>query len=340
MFRLFVALALTLALVWAAGAAAPGNADPHRALWKLQYRRPEDVPYPKSDPYTESKAKLGKMLFFDPILSSTGTMSCASCHNPELSWTDGLPLGRGENGDLVPYRTPTLLDIAWVPELGWDGRFDGLEEMAFVPINNPHMMAGRTSNVLAALGAIEGYREAFAAAFPDGKITRAHVAMALATFERTIVAGEAPFDRWIDGDSNAISATAKRGFDIFNSKGRCAECHSGWNFTDSAFYDIGTATGKDIGRGSLFPTDPKLHYAFKVPTLRDVARSAPYMHNGSVKTLAAVIDLYDRGGIDRPSRSDLIKPLNLTDAEKSDLIAFLDTLTADAAPYPVPSLPR
>ena len=128
----------------------------------------------------------------------------------------------------------------------------------------------------------------------------------MATFERTIVSGEAPFDRWIKGDEKAINAAAKRGFDLFVGKAHCASCHSGWAFTDSSFHDIGTATGDDIGRGKLFPTSIKLQYAFKTPTLRDVARRAPYMHDGSDATLEAVIDLYDRGGIDRPSRSELI----------------------------------
>ena len=144
----------------------------------------------------------------------------------------------------------------------------------------------------------------------------------------------------VKGDDKAIGADAKRGFDLFVGRANCVACHSGWAFTDSSFRDIGTATGDDIGRGKLFPTSEKLRYAFKTPTLRDVARRAPYMHDGSKPTLGAVIDLYNRGGIDRPSRSDLIKPLDLSKAEKTDLIAFLKTLTAVPETVPVPTLPR
>ena len=137
------------------------------------------------------------------------------------------------------------------------------------------------------------------------------------------MSGDAPFDRWIKGDEHAIDNAAKRGFDLFNGKAHCAACHTGWAFSDSSFHDIGVARGDDIGRGRLFPTSEKLRYAFKTPTLRDVARRAPYMHDGSVATLSEVIDLYNKGGIDRPSRAEDIKPLGLTAQEKADLIAFL-----------------
>jgi cytochrome c peroxidase len=154
------------------------------------------------------------------------------------------------------------------------------------------------------------------------------------------VSNEAPFDRWIGGDPKAISESAKRGFVLFNTKANCAACHSGWAFTDSSFHDVGVAKGDNIGRGKLFPTSVKLKYAFKTPTLRDVARRGPYMHDGSVATLDDVIALYDRGGIDRPSRDSEIHPLNLSGAEKADLIAFLQTLNGAPTAYAVPPLPR
>lgn len=312
-----------------------------RAVWKHEYRRPTKIPFPASDPYTKAKADLGRLLFWDPILSGDGSRSCASCHNPGLSWGDGLPRAIGVGDKPLPLRSPTLLDIAWIPVLGWDGKFRNLESVAFAPITAPGNMDRSPKALIAALKAIPGYRDAFAKAYPgDGAITRPHIEDALATFERTIVASEAPFDRWIDGDHTAISAAAKRGFDLFNGKAQCAQCHKGWNFTDGSFYDIGTATGDDIGRGRIFRNSPKLRYAFKVPTLRDVARRAPYMHNGSEADLKSVIALYNRGGIDRPSRSELIKPLHLTKAETSDLIAFLKTLTGAPTSAPVPTLPR
>ena len=175
--------------------------------------------------------------------------------------------------------------------------------------------------------------------FVDG-ISKNNIEQALATFERSIVAGQAPFDRWINGDRNAISPAAKHGFDLFNGKAHCSACHSGWSFTDSSFHDVGVATGKDIGRGSLFPTSASLRYAFKTPTLRDVDRRAPYMHDGSVKTLGQVVDLYNRGGINRPSRAEDIRPLGLTAQEKADLIAFLHTLTGTPETIALTSLPR
>lgn len=320
---------------------APARATPVVDLAKLkaEYVRPKTTPFPADDPYSKAKAHLGELLFWDPTLSGNGTQSCASCHNPGLSWTDGLRHGMGVRE--MATHTPTLLNVAWGSVFGWDGAFPSLEAVAFDgPITSPDIMNRKPEDLIRALQAIPGYRSAFAAAFPDHAITQAHIAEALATFERTIVSGTAPFDRWIAGDDNAIDAQAKRGFLLFNGKAGCAACHRGWAFTDEGFYDVGVGTGNDIGRGRLFPTSVKLQYAFKVPTLRDVAHSAPYMHNGSEATLADVIDLYNRGGIDRPSRSNLIRPLHLTAAEKSDLIAFLDTLTEDPKPVEVPVLPR
>jgi cytochrome c peroxidase len=190
------------------------------------------------------------------------------------------------------------------------------------------------------LSAIPGYVDAFRSAFGNDAINRHNIERAIATFERSIISNRAPFDRWIDGDKKAISEQAKRGFDLFNGKANCAACHSSWAFTDGSFHDIGSATGEDIGRGQFFPTSKKLKYAFKTPTLRDIARRAPYMHDGSIATLPEVIELYNRGGIDRPSRSIEIKPLGLTDHEKADIVAFLETLTGDPKPETVPTLPR
>ena len=190
------------------------------------------------------------------------------------------------------------------------------------------------------LSAIQGYNDAFAAAFGKPEITRRNIELALATYERSIVSTEAPFDRWIKGEETAIGEPAKRGFDLFNGKARCSSCHSGWSFTDGSFHDIGTARNDDLGRGRLFPNSVKLRYAFKTPTLRDVARRAPYMHDGSMATLESIIDLYDRGGIDRPSRSELISPLGLSKNEKADLIAFLHTLNGASVPVALPALPR
>ena len=316
------------ALLLGAGVSISGDAPPDRATLRAKYQRPAEIPFPEGNPYSEAKSKLGRILFFDPLLSGSRERSCASCHNPTLSWADGLPLAIGEKK--MPLHTPTLLNVAWTPRLGWTGHFRSLEAVAFGPITSPGNMNLPEKELIKRLSEIPGYVSAFHTAFGDGTITRRNIELALATFQRSIVSGEAPFDRWIKGDEGAISEAAKRGFDLFNGKAHCASCHSGWAFTNSSFHDIGTAKGDDIGRGKLFPTSVKLRYAFKTPTLRDIARRAPYMHNGSETTLEEVIDLYDKGGIDRPSRSVLIFPLHLSQSEKGDLIAFLRTLTGRA----------
>ena len=302
------------------------------------YRRPLVIPYPADNPYSGEKSELGRALFFDPILSGSGSRSCGTCHNPALAWGDGAALATGEVR--LALRSPTLLDVAWTSRLGWDGKFQDLEAVAFGPITSPTNMNLPEKALIERLQMIPGYVEAFAATFGSSGISRRNVELALATFERSIVSGRAPFDRWMEGDAKAISTSANRGFDLFKGKARCSGCHNGFSFTDGSFHDIGTAKDADIGRGRLFPSSVKLRYAFKTPTLRDVGRRAPYMHDGSIATLEEVIDLYDRGGIERPSRSVLIRPLGLTDSEKQDLIAFLGTL--DAAPQKVvlPNLPR
>jgi len=310
-----------------------------QALKRL-YSPPAAVPYPKDDPYTPAKFELGRTLFFDPILSGAQVRSCATCHNPGLSWSDGEPRAIGENQVRLPLRTPTLLDVAWTPKLGWDGHFRDLESVAIGPITGAGNMNLPEPELIARLSAIPAYASAFDVAFGKGGVTRQRIEQSLATFERSIVSTEAPFDRWVGGDEMAISAAAKRGFALFNGKANCAGCHSGWAFTDASFHDIGLAKEGDLGRGRLFPTSVKLQHAFKTPTLRDVARRAPYMHDGSLANLDAVIDHYNSGGIERPSRDNGIRPLNLQQGEKADLIAFLETLSGTPRPPAVPALPR
>ena len=327
-------------LLLGAGASISDNASTGRAALRDSYLRPAEIPFPHSNPYSDDKSRLGRMLFFDPILSGSQVRSCASCHNPALSWGDGHARAIGEKQIPLPQRSPTLLNVAWVPKLGWDGHFRDLEAVAFGPITAANNMNLSEKVLVERLSAISGYRDAFVQAFGGGPINKRHVELALATYERTIVSGEAPFDRWIKGDETAIDSAAKRGFDLFNGKANCAACHSGWAFTDSSFHDIGTAKNDDLGRGRLFPTSEKLRHAFKTPTLRDVARRAPYMHDGSIPTLEAVIDLYNRGGIARPSRAEEIHPLDLSKQEKDDLIAFLHTLNGAQQAVSVSALPR
>lgn len=310
------------------GVGVGNGPDPRRNAWRDAYRPPTEIPFPAGNAYTAAKADLGRRLFFDPILSGDRTRACSTCHLPNLAWGDGRARAATRQEGDMDLRTPTLINIAWQDgSLGWDGKFRTLESVAAMPIIAPGNMNLPMAEALTRLSASPDYVAAFKAAFADPTITRERLEAALATFERLIVTEPTPFDQWIAGREDAIGESAKRGFDLFNGRAGCANCHSGWSFTDNSFHDIGVASGADIGRGRLKPTSTALRYAFKTPTLRQIGQRGPYMHNGSVPDLEAVIALYDRGGIERPSRSRLIKPLHLTAAERADLLAFLATLS-------------
>ena len=320
------------------GMCLPAQADAPKTLAELKalYVRPASIPFPSDNAYSADKASLGEMLFFDPRISGANYISCASCHNPALSWGDGLPRGIGHGMTVLPRRTPTILNEAWGDLMMWDGRKANLEDQALGPMSAPAEMNTDMDVLPAKLAAIDGYREEFAKVFPGEGITLDNVAKAIATYERTIVSGTAPFDKWIAGDDKAISVSAKRGFMVFNNKGNCAACHSGWNFTDNSFKDIGMSDA-DVGRGKILDL-PSMQHAFKTPSLRDIDRRGPYMHDGSMPTLEAVIDHYDRGGEQRPSLAEEMKPLHLSAEEKADLVAFMHTLTGKSAPVHVPVL--
>jgi cytochrome c peroxidase len=305
-----------------------------------QYTRPTDIPFPKDNAYTPARERLGRLLFFDPRLSGSNWISCASCHNPGFSWGDGLPRALGHGMQTLARRTPTILNLAWADAVFWDGRADTLEQQALGPISAPGEMNQPAGDLGKKLASIEGYRTLFAEAYPGEPLAPPTVAKAIATFERGIVSVKSPFDRWVASDDRAISEDAARGFVVFNAKAGCAKCHSGWRFTDDGFHDIGLP-GVDVGRGALLKDIPSMQHAFKTPTLRDVDRRAPYMHDGSLATLEDVIDFYDRGGAAaRESLSPDVKRLGLTGDEKQQLIAFLHTLTSPPESIAVPALPR
>ncbi|MGX5776100.1 cytochrome-c peroxidase [Methylorubrum zatmanii] len=341
MARIYVgAIAAFLAISVGSWAVAT-TGEPDRSAKLAEFRRPDAIPFPEENPYQAAKAELGRALFFDPILSRDGERTCATCHIPGQSWTDANARAPRNDGGVMEFRTPTLLNAAWTEgTYGWDGKFRSLEVVARTPLTSPSNMNLTPEEMVRRVSADSAYVAAFEKAFPGGgsPVTQEHIEQALATFQRLIVSGQAPFDRWVEGDARAVDAAAKRGFDLFVGKAHCSACHSGWTFSDGSFHDIGVAQGNDIGRARFFPTSTALRYAFKTPTLRNVAGRAPYMHDGSRKTLDEVIDLYDRGGIDRPSRSRDIRPLALSAEEKADLIAFLKTLdddrSADAASRP------
>lgn len=323
---------LMLCAIVSANAASAQEAD------RSAFARPDSIPFPDDAPYDPQIATLGKMLFFDPRMSGAQNMSCASCHNPSFGWETPVETAVGALNTRLARHAPTVLNGAWVPHFFWDGRAHSLEAQAIGPITAEIEMNATFDEVIDRLSDVEGYAQWFERLFPEEGITQDTILTSIATYERTIVSGWAPFDDWVDGDEDAISESAKRGFELFVGKAHCAECHSGWNFTDNQFHDIGLWT-EDYGRGVQEPQNELARYAFKTPGLRNVALRAPYMHGGQLYDLYSVIGHYASGGIDRPSRSPLMRPLDLTVEEMEDLHAFLETLTEHQTDLPTPILP-
>jgi cytochrome c peroxidase len=301
---------------------------------KAQFRRPGTVPFPAANPYSDAKRALGDALFHDRRMSADGKFACASCHVREQGFADGKPHSVGVPGRPLARHTPTLWNLAWGRKFFWDGRARSLEEQSAFPIQNPDEMAQSLPELTKRLAADAGYRRAFAKAFPHKpEVSAKNIAAALATYERTLVSPITRFDKWIDGDATALTADEIAGFRLFTGKAGCANCHSGWAFTDSAFYDIGLA-GDDRGRGAVLRL-PAAEHAFKTPSLREVSRSAPYMHDGSLPTLEAVIDHYAHGIVARKTVApELGRKLEFTAAERNELVAFLKSLSSDGDPVP------
>ena len=327
--------ALAALALWPAerDARAQQPADPIAAL-KARFARPGFVPNPSGNPPTPAKVALGKRIFADPELSATGTIACVSCHEPKLAFTDGESTGKGVTGRPLARHTPTLWNVAWSPLLFWDGRASSLEAQIRFPVEHPDEMGSTLENAVDRFSRHDSYVRAFAEAFPrDPQITPANIARALAAYERTLVSPPTRFDTWVAGDAAALSASELNGLRIFAGKGQCINCHTGFAFTDHNFYDIGLPSD-DKGRGAEIGL-PAADYAFKVPTLRELAWTAPYMHDGSIGTLDDVVRIYEMGGIERPTRAnDLPRIINLSDTERADLIAFLETLSSESPPQP------
>lgn len=324
----FVMLAFTLGL---AGPQAQADRPGNLSAWT----RPDSAPYPADNLFSDAKLQLGRRLFNDTRLSGGNSMSCASCHDPAKGFSDALPRAVGEGGQASPMHTPTLWNLAWAEQLFWDGRAGSLEKQALGPIANPIEMNQHLAALPEELRGDRDIEAAFASAFPqDPVINLDNIAKSLAIFERTLVSPIAPFDRWVAGDEMAIPDAAKRGFVLFDGKAACSNCHKGWAFTDGAFHDIGLpATGP--GRGGVVG-HAELANSWKTPTLREIGRTAPYMHDGSVTDLKDVLRHYVKGVVHRPTLSrDLPPHLDLTDAEQADILAFLGTLNADPAALPV-----
>ena len=304
------------------------------------WQRPAAAPAPADNHVTEARVELGRALFFDPRLSAKGSLSCASCHNPALGWSDGLPTAVGHNMKVLARSTPTIVNAAFNPLQMWDGRKASLEEQALGPFGADEQNLP-LEELERRVQSIAGYGPMFAAAYPGEPISRTTIAKAIASFERTVLSDAAPFDQWMAGDQDALSASARRGFDLFVGKANCAACHQGFNFTDNGFHNIGVRdTGApDPGRFALKKV-AALQGAFKTPTLRDIALTAPYMHNGCYDTLEEVVEHYVRGGDVKDHLSANLRPLELSAQDKSDLVAFMRSLTSAPRVVSVPALPR
>ncbi len=267
------------------------------------------VQWPEDNPYTAAKAELGRLLYFDKRLSSDGSVSCASCHATEKAFADGLPVSTGIGKQKGGRSAPTVINRAYSTQQFWDGRAESLEEQAKGPIANPiEMTAEKTADaahaaVVKRLQGVPGYVKLFEKAFGTKEITIDLVAKAIATFERTVYSGNAPFDRYSAGDKKAMTAAQIRGMDVFFNKAACDSCHLGFNFTDGSYVNIGIGMDKpnpDLGRFVVSGKEDDKG-AFKTPTLREVEHHGPYMHDGSLKTLEEVVEHYNKGGNQEPA---------------------------------------
>ncbi len=282
----------------------------------------------------EARQELGRRLFFDPLLSSDRTISCASCHKPELAFADDRALSPGVGGAVGTRNTPTVMNASGRTSMFWDGKAESLEDQAIFPIENPLEMNLPIADAVARVNALPDYAALFSQAY-GGPATPRTIGRALAAYQKTLDSFNTPYDRYNLGDDTAISASAKRGRLLFIGKAKCGECHSGEDFTSDRFRNIGLYDGKalnDIGRGAI-TGNPADHGQFKIPSLRNVAVTAPYMHNGMFKTLAEVIHYYNEPDTivpDAQGRDATIgRTLGLTAQEVEDIEAFLVALTDD-----------
>jgi len=284
---------------------------------------------PNDNPLSVEKIELGKKLFFDERLSIDGTVSCSFCHNPLLGFSDGRYRSMGIYGLRSKRNSPTIINRLFGQYQFMDGRASKIEDVILDHIQNSKEMGNSLENLVMTLNLDELYRNEFENVFGTD-VTAEGISKSLASFVRTLVSGNSAFDKFIAGNNGAISESAKRGWNLFKSeKLKCFKCHSGDNFTDEKFQNNGAGmdsetpdfgrylkTGKEEDKGK-----------FKTPTLRDIARSSPYMHDGSIKSLAEIVEFYNQGGIPNNNLSEYVKPLNLTESEKTDLIDFLRSLT-------------
>lgn len=301
------------------------------------------VPVPADNPPTEEATDLGAKLYFDQSLSVDGTVSCATCHNPTMGFTDHSAVSTGVGGKKGNRNAPTVINAAYYPLQFWDGRAPSLEAQAAGPIANPVEMAHSLEGAERRVAAQEQYRQDFEKVFGPGPVTMDKITRAIATFERRIIAGNSSFDRYFfGGEKHALNAAQIRGLEIFRDakRGNCVTCHTieekSALFMDGKFHNLGVGVDtsgelKDLGRYDQTKQEADKG-AFKTPSLRNVAQTGPYMHDGSLKTLKEVVDFYVGGGNSNPNRDKEIKSLDhLSKRDRQDLVAFLESLTGTVA---------
>lgn len=294
---------------------------------------------PAENPLTKEKIELGRAIFFDKRMSKDNTIACASCHMAKKGFADGMPVSTGIKGQKGGRSAPVSFNRVYSKAQFWDGRAATLEDQSIGPFTNPieHGFANH-DEMVAKMKKMPGYRKLFQEVF-GGEITIQDVGRAVASFQRTVLSGNSAVDKYdIGGDQNALSDSAKRGLELFRGKARCTRCHSGFNFTDEKFHNLGIGWDDnkvDLGR-YMETKNPEDIGAFKTPTLREISRTAPYMHDGRFKTLEEVVKFYNRGGVKNPHQDNTIIPLEMTDDEQQDLVAMLKSLNGEGWQHVAP----
>lgn len=334
--RLALALTIVISALVASGSLAesPEAASDKHPIALLTF-----VPDPADNPTTRDKVALGKQLFFDPRLSGDNSMSCATCHAPDNAFADGLPQAKGHGDKTLARNTPTLVNVGFQSRLMWDGRVNSLEEQALLPIQSPEEMNQNLDELERELNAVPAYTEQFKRVF-GSVATREAIAKALAAFERTLVMKPSGYDRYLQGDRDALSPAAERGRELFFGEAGCTRCHKGPLLSDGDFYRLGVSFS-DGGRGEVTGKSEDKG-KFKTPPLRNVTCTAPYMHDGSLKTLEDVVTFYYRSAPTSAADGhplDIEPLLGRSYSEIADLVAFLESLTGEVPAIDAPKLP-
>ena len=335
-------LVVAMPLVPVIGVEGPGHkvfaAEPV-TLPTIQGLEDPNTYVPADNPLTKEKIELGRAIFFDKRMSKDNTIACASCHMAKKGFADGMPVSTGIKGQKGGRSAPVSFNRVYSKAQFWDGRAATLEDQSIGPFANPieHGFANH-DEMVAKMKKMPGYRKLFQEVF-GGEITIQDVGRAVASFQRTVLSGNSAVDKYdIGGDQNALSDSAKRGLELFRGKARCTRCHSGFNFTDEKFHNLGIGWDDnkvDLGRYMETKNQEDIG-AFKTPTLREIARTAPYMHDGRFKTLEEVVKFYNQGGVKNPHQDNTIIPLEMTDDEQQDLVAMLKSLNGEGWQHVAP----